>query len=262
MKRSKIERIGNVVAFSIAILFNYLANAIPLGGQTTGDISDLYFSMFTPTGFTFAIWGVIYLALFGFIVRQLQGRESGSSVLARIRFYFVINCLSNALWILMWHYDQLILSMFFMVLILFTLFRINQIISSDSSLDNGWNYLLIAFPFHIYFGWISVATIANISVLQFVFGLNDFLISQQSWTILKLIAAGILVYVWGWRPARPAYIFVISWAAFGISVANSNQLVIESAARALAAAAFIAGMLLVLRHSTSYKRLLRTRTTG
>ena len=242
MERSWTERIGIALAFSVVILFNYLANAIPLGGQTTGEISDKYISMFTPAGFTFAIWGVIYLALLGFVIRQFVSNPQEAPILSKIRNLFVLNCLANSLWIVAWHYDQLIASMVLMVVILWTLFATGQVFKVESVLNSGWAFAFISLPFSIYFGWISVATIANVSVLQSAFGLNDFLLSQEIWTVLKLIIAGGAGYAWGWRYKQPAYLLVIAWAAYGISVANVDHKEIQLAAQVLSVASVIGAL--------------------
>ena len=260
LQRNLKERVQYLAAFFVVILFNYLANALPLGGRTTGELSDLHFSMFTPAGFTFAIWGVIYLSLFGFIVRQFLERGSISQSLAQIRIPFYINCLANSAWIVAWHYNQLLLSMFIMVIILVTLFQINEIISSDATFGKGWDQVLVTFPFQIYFGWICVATIANASVLQAAFGFNDFIISQALWTIGKLIVASLIGYFWGWKPARPYFLFVLSWASFGISVSNSTQYAIELTSQIIAVGALISGILILIGLSPHNKRMLRART--
>lgn len=260
MIRSTGEKITNSMAFAIVLLFNYLANAVPLGGQTTGEISDGYFSMFTPAGFTFAIWGVIYFALFCFIVRQFKSSESVEPALARIKNLFIANCFANAGWIVTWHYNQLVVSLLLMLIILITLFKINEVISSDTSLTALSDQLLIAVPFQIYFGWISVASIANIGVLQSAYELNDALISQQSWTLVKLFVAAAIGFFWGWKPGRAAFLFVISWAGFGIAMANSTVPMVKSASSALAIIALIAATLVVFGYSPHSNRILRTRT--
>ena len=48
--------ITNIVAFAGVLVVNYLANALPIGGNTTGALSDLYPNLFTPAGLTFSIW--------------------------------------------------------------------------------------------------------------------------------------------------------------------------------------------------------------
>ncbi len=253
MARSIQDRLGSTVAFFVAILFNFLANALPLGGKTTGEISDRYESLFTPAGFTFAIWGIIYLGLTAFIVRQWFVRASDPYALSKIKTPFLVNCLANAGWIVAWHYDQLFLSMGIMLVILWTLIQINTLISRDASLRGGTDYVLIALPFSIYFGWISVATIANVSVIQSAYGWNDVLLSEQTWTILKLLIASYFGYKWGWKARRPAFLLVITWASFGVSVANSDESVIRAFAQILSVSAFLTAAV------AGWKRVIESR---
>ena len=70
MERSLLDWGGNLVAFAVMIALNVLTKVITLNGQTMAAISAKYSSLFTPAGFTFSIWGVIYLALLAFVVWQ------------------------------------------------------------------------------------------------------------------------------------------------------------------------------------------------
>ena len=243
MNRTLLDRAANVVAFLVVLTANFLANALPLGGRTTGQISDAYPTLFTPAGYTFSIWGIIYLLLLGFVIRQAWLTEREDGTLARIDWAFRVNCLANASWIVAWHYDQLALSMVFMLVILLSLARIVSVLRTVHEVSGGWSYLLIALPFSVHFGWISVATIANISVLQSAWGLNDFLISQTAWTFVKLGAAALCAVVLGWKRADPPYAFVVTWAALGIAVARAGQQELQIAALVVAGIAFLAGTL-------------------
>lgn len=233
MTRSLLERIGYPAALTLALVFNFLANAVPLGGQTTGDISDKYDSLFTPEGFTFAIWGVIYTALTVFVIWQMLPRQRSQSTLSRMWPLFALNCVANAGWIVAWHYDMLIVSMAVMLVILSTLYRLNEQIDAEAEWSRGLTYWAAVLPLQIYFGWISVATIANISILQSAYGLNDWLMGESVWTLIKLTAAASLGIVWGLMKSRPAYLAVIAWAAFGISVANAGPGSVGVAAKIL-----------------------------
>ncbi len=255
MTKSQLDRYGNVGAFALVILFNYLATALPLGGRTTGEISDSYSSMFTPAGFTFAIWGVIYLALAGFVVRQLLQREGGKRSLEQIAPLFKVNCLANVGWILAWQYGQLAVSMALMIVILVTLVKINAILRSDKSIVGALDFALLVLPFSIYFGWISVATIANVSVLQSAYGFNEVLLSQEVWTFLKLGLAGAAAFVVGWRQANAAYLLVIAWAAYGIAEANVTNPTVEMAAQELVLVTLALGVLLGLKRARSLFRI-------
>ena len=82
----------SIIFYSIVIYTNYLANALPIGGVTTGEVSDLLDNLFTPTGFTFSIWGVIYLSLFIFYISLFWISEDKKPFIGKILYLFNINC--------------------------------------------------------------------------------------------------------------------------------------------------------------------------
>lgn len=62
-----------MVLFYLGMLtVNVLANTIPFNQRSTGEISDRYPTLFTPSGFTFSIWGIIYIFLGIFVVKVLM----------------------------------------------------------------------------------------------------------------------------------------------------------------------------------------------
>ena len=209
MTRDARDWAGNIAAFLVVIAFNGMANGVPLGGQTTGEISAKYPTLFTPDGFTFSIWGLIYLSLAVFVVYQALPAQRDNADIAQIGIWFKLNCLANALWIFAWHYDFLLISMLLMLGLLATLIQIFRSVDSNSN-------LLIKLPFSLYTGWITVATIANLSVLQTAWGLNDTGLSAVQWTWLKLAIAGAIGAIVLSRTRNVVYLAVIAWAAFGI----------------------------------------------
>ena len=186
MERSATDRVGNVAALVIVLIVNGLASGLPLGGQTTGQVSAKYPSLFTPAGFTFAIWGIIYLSLIAFVIYQALPGQRNSQTIAKITPLFVVNCMSNAAWIFAWHYDFLWLSLLLMVVTLLTLVQIYRLLSAAGEPDSITEWLCLRLPFALYTGWITVATIANISVLQTANGWDDAGLSAVDWTLLKL----------------------------------------------------------------------------
>lgn len=213
MHRTASDWVGNVTAFAVVIIVNSMANALPIGGQTTGEISAKYPSLFTPAGFTFSIWGLIYLSLAVFVIWQALPAQRDSDVIEKIGLPFKLNCAANSVWIVAWHYDQLLISLLLMFGILATLIQIFRGLDADTS-------TVMKFPFSIYTSWITVAAIANISAAQTAWGLNDIGVSAIEWTWFKLALAGAIGAVVLSRTRNIAYILVISWAAFGI---YSNQ---------------------------------------
>lgn len=212
-------RIFVAVGYVAMVFVNYLANALPIGGVTTGEASDAYANLFTPAGITFSIWGLIYLLLAVYVVFQagIFGKnriQSNNNLLAKINVYFLITSLANIAWIFAWHYGMIALSVLLMLVLLVSLIGIADIMRKEplSSAEN----ICVRLPFSVYFGWITVATIANITVFLVSLNWNGFGLTDQVWTIIiLLVGAGIGV----WRMLKDKnipYGLVIVWAYLGI----------------------------------------------
>lgn len=139
------------------LTINYLSNAIPIGGRTQSDISEAYPSLFTPAGFTFSIWGIIYLLLILFGVFLYTNESILTSNKTTILIIFNIVNLLNALWLFFWHTDRIFLSTIVMLALLGSLLTILVLTSRNDT------YAFATFS--IYAGWISVASVANIAIL-------------------------------------------------------------------------------------------------
>ena len=205
---TKTIRIATLVAFIIIVATNYLAVALPLGGRSTGQISDNYPNLFAPAGYAFSIWGLIYTLLGIYVVYQFgRGKDA---LVARVSRIFIANALLNAAWIFAWHYDVIWLSVIIMAGLLMTLAWIADICRGKKlSSKERW---LVRLPFAVYFGWITVATIANITVFLVYLGWNGFGLSESFWTVLALLLGAA---IGSWRLLRDrviAYGLVLVWA--------------------------------------------------
>ena len=102
-KEHHTKIIVTFMLYSLVIFINYLANALPIGGLTTGQVSDLLDNLFTPAGFTFSIWGVIYLGLLIFLISSIFTSNNQKPFLNKILNLFSITCILNISWIFAWH---------------------------------------------------------------------------------------------------------------------------------------------------------------
>jgi len=233
MTRTTSDWGGNIIAFGLTIALNAMATSIPLGGQTPPEISARYPSLFTPAGFTFSIWGIIYLGLLLFVIYQALPGQRENAFLAKISVPFKINCVANAAWILAWHYDFLILSVLIMACILATLIAIYSALDNEHATASWAERLLAHLPFRLYTAWICVATIANISTVQTAFDWDNIGTDAVTWTLLKLALAGTIGASVIARKGDAAFILVIAWAAFGISVMQVETPAVYGAALTL-----------------------------
>jgi hypothetical protein len=221
---------GNIVALIIVIVSNALANVLRFGGQTTGEVSDKYYSMFTPAGFTFAIWSLIYLLLVVFVVYQSLPSQRKDARLGRISPWFKAGCAANALWMIAWHQEWIGVTLLLMIILLVSLvsiYRLLNIVDAAAPAAQRW---LVQLPFAVYLGWISVATIANVSALQSALGWNNAVLEEVSWTLLKLAVAGALGAIVTLRRHDVAYGVVVGWAAFGIGAGQAATPAVAGAA--------------------------------
>ena len=205
-------RILALAAFTFMLVMNVLATSLPLNGQATNEISDRYDTLFAPIGFTFAIWGVIYLLLGVYTVVQLV---ADNAVIRSITPWFSASSVLNGAWIVAWHYELLWLSALIIAGLLWTLIRINTTTTAERTTLGST--LAIRVPFAVYFGWVTVATVANISALLVQAGLGDgFWLSAETWTIVILSVATVIGSATSLVNSSPSYALVLVWAFWGI----------------------------------------------
>lgn len=211
-----MNRIIPALSLCVVLIVNFLANFLPIGGRTTGEVSASYPSLFTPAGFTFSIWGLIYAFLILYCIYQLLPRNKYRAAFDRINRHFVVNCAANALWIICWHYELITLSLILMAVILTSLIGIYRHIL-PSKVEGLRDRLFMRIPFSLYLGWITVATLANISVEQTVIGMDNWMMTKTVWVFVELALAGAVGTVMIIRYRDPIFGGVVAWAAYGIT---------------------------------------------
>ncbi len=226
----------NLLLFAGMVVMNYLANALPLNGKTTGALSDAYPNLFVPAGVTFSIWGIIYILLVTFCV--IQFTTSHQAVITRMGWLFGLSCIFNALWIVAWHYERLPMSLILMLGLLVSLIWINFFIRD---LPAGF----IKAAFGIYLGWICIATIANVTALLVNYGWGGFGISEETWTIIMIAVGALLVSLTIWRLDNPFIGLSVVWAFAGIMIKRQADYRVILVTAAIAAAV-VAAVLVVI----------------
>ncbi len=207
----------NLLSLAMVLVMNYLANALPIAGRRTGEMSDLFPNLFTPAGFTFSIWGVIYLLLLGFAIYQIRfiGKPT-PNFLQKTGLLFGLSCLANAGWLLAFHHLQIGFSMLIMIVLLGSLGGIYLRLDIGKAAALPAERWLVHLPFSVYLGWISVATIANAAILLTHLGWGGEPGGAPFWTLLTLAAAVGLGLAAIFKRRDFAYSLVIVWALFGI----------------------------------------------
>jgi hypothetical protein len=243
----KLVRLANVITLVLVLVVNYLANALPLNNQTTAEISDSYPVLFTPAGYVFSIWGLIYLALIWFTIYQALPAQADHPRVKKIGWWFSAANLFNAAWIFSWHYNQLLLSEIFMLGLLVSLLMIYARLEIGKVTLPPVEKLLSEFPFSLYLGWISIATIANTSVLLYAAGWNGFGLAPEIWTYLVLAVGALLGILMIRERNAITYPLVVIWAFTGINLKPSAPESIKTAAGLAALVVLVYLMFSLLR---------------
>lgn len=222
----KTFQISNIIAFLVTIYFNYASSAGVFNDTTQADMSAEYQTLFTPAGYAFSIWGLIYMLLLGFVIyqsRSLFVKVRSDDFVARSGWWFVLSCMANSLWCYLFVSDYILASTFVIFFILFCLFQI--IIRNRMELDDEpiAVILFLWWPFVIYSGWLTVACIANVSVYLSKIGWEGLGMSPIFWTILMIVAATLLNLTVTWKRNMREFALVGAWALIAIAVANWNS---------------------------------------
>jgi hypothetical protein len=211
---------GNIIAVIVTIMVNGLANILPIGGKYTGELSDNIPNLFVPAGITFTIWGIIYVLIILFAIylaKDLFKKEKTTKTfLEKISYFFILASIANIIWIFLWHYEQILLSLLAMILLLISLLVIYLRLNIGIEKVSLKEKLLIHVPISVYIGWITVATIANVTAVLVTVDWDGFGISEQIWTILVIIIATIITILIITTRKDYVYSAVIIWALIGI----------------------------------------------
>ena len=188
-----------------------------LGGVNTADVSALYQTLITPTGLTFSIWGVIYALLAVFIVYQLMPAHGRDSFIGRIGYLFILSSALNIAWLFLWQYEYITASVVLIFALLLALAAIYLRLGVGKSLVGRGERLCVHLPFSVYFGWITIASIADVSASLVSVGWNGLGIAPGTWAQLVTVVAVAITLLTLATRRDPAYGLVITWALGGIA---------------------------------------------
>lgn len=236
----KIKQFLVIAATIGVILINYLAGTGRINNTTPGEISDRYQTVLTPAGYAFSIWSLIYLGLIAFSVYQMLPSQTENKRFLRIRTLYIANCAANCAWIYLWHYDFIAVSILAMLFILTTLILINLNLQKVGQTAEIWTTKV---PFNIYFGWITVATILNASIVLVYLGVQTSALISIILSCFLIAVAVILGIIIRRNFDFPAYALAITWALIAIAVKQYAETAILIVAISGAIILFLAAFL-------------------
>ncbi len=215
--------VANGIALVFTIVMNYLSNTGLFNGNTMKTISDKYANYFTPAGYAFSIWGLIYLGLIAFVCytgRSLFRKDANDEILQKIGGWFLLSCLANSLWVVAWLYDYTGASVLIMAVLLLSLVKIVTNTHMQVTARLLADKAFVIWPFALYIGWVSVAFVANTAAFLTKISWNRWGIDEVVWTVVMIGVAGLInILMVGYRRMF-AFGMVGIWALAAIAVAN------------------------------------------
>ncbi len=218
-----VYQISNILGVVVVLIVNMLVNIIPLNGVTTGQVSDYYPNLFTPAGYVFSIWGVIYVFAIIFMIYQARSNQREELYLGQISFLYLFSAIINILWLVVFHYSVGVPLLLFLTVGLMALLLL-VLLFSYVRLEIGLKEvptnqkLGVHFAFSIYLGWISLATIANVASALNVLLPGILPDIQILWTVAVLIIALLITTLMLYLRRDFVFALVVIWASIGIAV--------------------------------------------
>lgn len=246
-----VLRVANVFAYLATLAIDVLANALPLGGRTTGELSAFYPNLLTPAPLTFAIWGLIYLLLGLYVAAQAAAWRP---YVDRIGWFFLVASAANMGWIAAWHARLPATSLGVMLVLLGSLIAIYRRLFIGRSTGSRLEKWLVHVCFSVYLGWITVATVANVTAVLVHLRWGRFGLGEPTWAVLMIGVSTSITLVVLVRRGDAFYALAIVWALLGIVLERTRSPV---AAPPVVAAALICMGLIGVTGALRGRRYLR-----
>jgi hypothetical protein len=221
--KNTFRQISVFLVILVTIIINILADALPINNLNTGAISDTFHVYFVPAGYVFAIWGLIYIGLLAYAVFQALPAQKDNPRMQATGWWVVLGSLANSMWIFLWHYELFIGTLAVMLVLLASLIATYLRLGIGETTVSKGETWLVRIPFSIYLGWITVATIANVTDVLSYLKWNQFGFSDGTWMLVILFTVVVISSLMSFTRRDIAYAAVILWALAGIGVKFPQQ---------------------------------------
>ena len=207
MRNEKVISTINLIGFAFLMYASYLFRT----NQSAFD-KDLD-PLFNPAPYSFAIWMVIYLALAIWIIKGFFAKDKIKEMYLKISLWFVACMILNGATVLL-------PTTFSVIMIIGALITSLVIYNIVDKFNIAKRYRI---PFSLLSGWLSVATIVNISKFLRNMGVTNILgINQVGWTNTLLVVGCILAILFTIIRNDIVYPLVFIWGYIAIAVQNKD----------------------------------------
>lgn len=209
------KKIGlNAIFFILTLVVNTLGGLGIINDMSQSDVSDKYFTLITPAGFTFSIWSVIYGLIAASLVVLYLRRETSyyQRALDKITPLFILTSVLNMAWIVLFSYELVELSTLF----IFAYTIVLSLICKQLLAINDGKHFLLPLTFGLNTGWLMIATVVNVASSLVKLEWNGFGLSDDLWGMIILLVAILIVIFVTTQTQNAAIPLPIAWAYFGI----------------------------------------------
>ncbi len=216
--RFRTLAIVNTLAFVAILAMNFLAQSADIFPYTTTELGESRAIFFLPSGYVFAIWGVIYLGLGAYITYQLRPANYDNPIHEQISIFFIVSCIANVTWLILFLNNLIWESTVAMLVLLASLLAIYTRLDIGRTRVTTLEKWAVHIPFSIYLGWITVATVANFAAALYTSGNVTALlgITADVWAVIMMAVAAVLAALMLIIRRDIAYALVVVWALIGI----------------------------------------------
>jgi hypothetical protein len=216
-----VRQIAVVLTVVGTLIVNTLATTLPLNGLNTGEISDRFQVYFVPAGYVFSIWGLIYLGLIALAIYQALPSQRENPRMRATGWWIALSGVANSTWIFLWHYEQFPLTIIAMLVLLATLILTYLRLGIGRTSTSGGEAWAVRLPVSVYLGWITVATVANVTSLLDYLKWDRFGLAPETWMWIMLAAVLAIAMTMNFTRRDIGFALVILWATAGIAIKHA-----------------------------------------
>ncbi len=250
-----IKRWAVLIFYLATIVMNFISQTLPFNGQTNGEVSDKYSTLITPADYAFSIWGIIFLALGIYAFFQAFSQKADKRIYDQVSIWLIVAFVCTSLWLPAFQYEMIALSALIMLAILGSLIQVSIMLTQDRTMalkEKAW----VRIPVGLYLGWISVATLVNLSVLAKYGGWYLLNFSEVNWLLIMITVSLVLALLITKATGNLVISLVFVWAYVAIAVRHSDENAILQCSLGAAIILFIYGIMLLVRQLRKQQLML------
>lgn len=215
-----------VIAAATFMIIAAMVGTGLLGGTAVQDLQggalDEDGSYLAPASPAFSIWSAIYLGLIAYTVWQALPGQRTKTRQRAIGWWIALTMVLNGLWLVLAQFTTLIATVIGIVVLLVVLgitFRIS--VETRDAEDGLLDALLIDGVTGLHLGWVTLATVANITAWLTQLAPDAWGENATGWGVAVLIVVGLIGLAIAWfSRGRIAPALALAWGLAWLGVAR------------------------------------------